>query len=100
MLTSPTNTTNSQHLNMTMETSDEVSTRQEVGMESSICDSLGKREGSSRNRSKHWKIAQKHTIIAQQQTMEMTMETTGEVSSRRDLEEEQGVVVVRRRTGE
>ena len=35
-----------------------------------------------------------------QQTMEMTMETTGEVSSRRDLEEEQGVVVVRRRTGE
>ena len=45
-------------------------------------------------------IAQKHTIIAQQQTMEMTMETTGEVSSRRDLEEEQGVVVVRRRTGE
>ena len=40
------------------------------------------------------------TIIAQQQTMELTMETTGEVSSRRDLEEEQGVVVVRRRTGE
>ena len=100
MLTSPTNITNSQHLNMTMETSDEVSTRQEVGMESSICDSLGNGGGSSRKGSKHWKIAQKHTIIAQQQTMEMTMETTGEVSSRRDLEEEQGVVVVRRRTGE
>ena len=45
MLTSPTNTTNLQHLNMTMETSDEVSTRQEVGMESSICDSLVKRGG-------------------------------------------------------
>ena len=45
-------------------------------------------------------IAQKHTIIAQLQTMKMTSETTGEVSSRRDLEEEQGVVVVRRKTGE
>jgi len=61
---SSTNTTITQHMKMTMETSDEVSTRQEVGIESSICDSLGKREGSSMNRSIHWKIAQKHTIIA------------------------------------
>ena len=45
MLTSPTNTTNLQHLNMTIETSDEVSTRQEVGMESSFRDSLGRRGG-------------------------------------------------------
>ena len=45
-------------------------------------------------------IAQKYTIIAQLQTMKMTMETTGEVSSCRDLEKEQGIVVVRRRTGE
>jgi len=38
MLTSPTNTTNSQHLNMTMETSEEVSTGQEVMKESNIID--------------------------------------------------------------